>query len=284
MSYNTFQSQDSENDPDSPEVYSMTQRAREHGIDVTWGGSPTRQRNKTLQKKKHKPTKDSTPTSTKVRRKSLVTNLPKQLFKPATGQTLEKTGIHKFMDGVKSLFPEGSSSWPPRLSQKTSTPRTTTSISESENVHTEINANVANHVFETTNDLVTCSETKTCKEPKLHSDNKTYPDELSLSLQNEFLNDTEFETEMIKTSQEVEEKFLQEQSTANVPKNRNSMWNFFEQDSFDDLFVSKELDQLIAQSQQMDAQPRKANQSSLERHKSMPTGRARTPLKRRFVD
>lgn len=282
---NLFQSQESENDPDSPEVFSVTQRAREHGIDVTWGDSPTRQQNKkTIQREKHKPNKDSTPTSTIVRPKSLFTNRPKQLFKPSIVQTPPKTGIYKFMDGVRSIFPDGSSSCPKRLSPKTSTPRTATSTSERKNVHTEGDANMANLLNETS-DSVSWSETKSCKDLKLHRDTKQDPDVLSLSLQNEFLNDSEFDLELIKTSQEVEEKLLQqEQSTANVPKNLNSIYNFYEQDSFDDLFASKELDQLIAQSQQMDAQPRKANLLSLERHKSMPTGRTRTPLKRRFVD
>lgn len=279
---NLFQSQDSENDPDSPEVFSMTQRAREHGIDVTWGGSPQRQQNKKTVRK-HKSNKDNTPKSTIVRRNSMVANCPKQLFKPSTVQTPPKTGIYKFMDGVRSMFTEGRTGWPPRLTPKTSTPRSATSVGEGKNVHPEVDAIDTSLVLETASDSVSGSEAKSCKDPKLHSDNKA--DVLSLSLQDEFLNDTEFDLELIKSSQEAEEKLLQQQqSTTNVQKNRNSTWNFFEQDSFDDLFASKELDQLIAQSQQMDAQPRKTNQLSLERHKSMPTGRNRTPVKRRYVD
>lgn len=274
---------DGDNYPDSP--FSMTQRAREVGIDVTWASSPTRQQNKpTFQKHKPNKDKDSTPTSTVVRRKSfLPTNTPKKLFKPSIAKTPPKTGIYKFMDGVRSLFPEGSSSWPPRLSQKTSTPRATNRSAECENVHTEVDNSVTNLLFETASDSVSWSETKHYKVPKHHSD--ITADVLSTSLQNEFLNDNEFDMELVKSSQEAEAQFLQQQqSTTNVPKNQNSMYNFFEQDSFDALFASKELDQLIAQSQQMDAQPRKANILSLERHKSMPSGRTRTPLKRRFVD
>lgn len=280
---NFFQSQDSENDPDSPVVFSMTQRAREYGIDVTWASSPKRQQNgKTTKANKQKKDKDSTPTSTVVRRKSLVTNRPKQLFKSSIAQTPPKTGINKFMDEIKSIFPEGSSSWPPRLPPRTSTPRAATTR-ECENVEREVDVNVTNLLFETPSDSVSWCETKSFKEQKLHSDSQA--DVLSSSLQKEFLNDTEFDMELIKTSQEAEEQLLkQQQSTTNVPQNRNSILSFFEQDSFDDLFASKEIDQLIAQSQQMDAQPRRSNALSLERHKSMPTGRTRTPLKRRFVD
>lgn len=153
---NSFQGQDSENDPDSPEVFSMTQRAREHGIDVTWGDSPTRQKNKkTVQKHKDKGNNKDTPKSTLVRRKSLVIDRPKQLFKPSIRQTPPKTGIYKFMAGVRSLFPEGGSGWPPRLPPKTSTPRTATSIGDCNNdVHAEIDVNVENLLFETASDPV----------------------------------------------------------------------------------------------------------------------------------
>lgn len=267
---NLFQSQDGENDPDSPITFSMTQRAKELGIDVIWRNSPRIQKKSRVNKKK--PQTDSTPTTTIVRRSPSVKNR-KQLFKPSIDQPPPKTGIYKFMEEVRSMCPNGSSSWPPRLPSP-STPRTATSNGVCEIVHTDVDANVTNLLCNTASDSVSWNDTKFCKDPKLQSDKA---DELSSSLQNEFLNDTTFDLELIKTSQEAEEQLREQQQN-----NRNSMLKFFD-DSFDNLFASKELDQLIAQSQQMDAQPKKINQS-LERHKSMPTDCTRTPLNRRFID
>lgn len=317
---NTSAFGDFDNDPDSPHVFSMTQHARKLGIDVTWASSPTRPSQAAKQQPPPPPpanandppqtstpkfkTKENSvptpPTGLRRSKSAALKNRPKQLFKASSVHhsdaptTTTKRGIYKFMEELKTLLPGRSSRWPASLSPSYHTAVASKSAPTTTSGTTSTNEQSMDVFFDATSNTESIGWTSSCDknvitDGAVASNSQTAAsvsivDHLSKSLQDEFLNDSDFDMVLIKTSQDVEKKLLDEQLAAAEavsaaaeklkPTAQNNLLldNFLEQDSFDDLFSSKELDQLIAQSQQSPAVVGAGrSRVSLERHKSMPT-------------
>lgn len=241
------------------------------------------------------------PTGLRRSKSAALKNRPKQLFKASSVHhsdaptTTTKRGIYKFMEELKTLLPGRSSRWPTSLSPSyhtaaSTSASTTTSGTTSTNEQSlpQPNDQSMDVFFDATSNTESIGWTSSCDKIVITdgaaaaSNSQTAAsvsivDHLSKSLQDEFLNDSDFDMVLIKTSQDVEKKLLDEQlaeAEKLKPTAQNNLLldNFLEQDSFDDLFSSKELDQLIAQSQQSPAVVGAGrSRVSLERHKSMPT-------------
>lgn len=279
-SYRSSSSNSHNNTPDidfgrqSPLFMSMSQRARKLGVDVTWASSPRRSASPLIDRKMPTPPAklghyQASPTAL-VHRRSFKERQPGKPHK-----TPPKGGLYKFQEELKSIMP--------LLKHKqdvdsgvASTVLSDQALSSSNDVDSSSEANGAS-VARAHKRPGSLSNELPCKMAKAE---ERVIDYLSTSIQQEFLDDSDLDMELFRSSQDVEnglkasaenQKKQSATKTNQSPNKSNSHFfndSFPESDFIEELMSSKELDLLIS-SQSIYIRPQ-ANKLPIERHKSMP--------------
>lgn len=295
-------------DQDSPIAFTMSQRAVKLGCEVTWARSPTKRTSTPIPLQQEN--KLPTPTSSIIRRKSL--KMRRKPFFESSPQR-KKKGIHEFVEEVKKI--RNMTSQMSTSSIPVSNEYTLMDLGSSNNTVSSLNNENKTHIICDNMSVEQVQpSTSSCSNQKINlntSSNKNYSEInvselLSKTMQNEFLDDSDFDLELVRSSQEAEEalrrqeeaktrqrEFLlqnitekQKNARPSTPKavtsNANSMkaCDFLEDDTIDDFMLtllSSDIDNLIKKSQ-----ANKCN-TSLGRHNSMPSDRSRPESIRKII-
>lgn len=256
----------------SPLFMSMSQRAIKLGVDVTWASSPTRRSSSPLIDRKM-PTPPSglyqaSPTMI-MHRRSFKERRPTQL-----NDSPPKNGLIKFQEELRSIMP---------LLKKKQSDDSGVDIPHSDQTLSSANDSVFSMDTQTIPNTHKRAGSLNNQVPcKIARSEERVSDYLSKSIQQEFLDDSDLDMELFKSSQEVEARLkeaettklttIANKSTLQQQQQHNSDLSHFFNESFPDnitieeIMSSKELDDLIS-SQTLIKKP------PIERHKSMPPKR-----------
>lgn len=295
--------------PESPVLMSMSQRAIQLGIEVTWASSPKRRSSSPLIDRTAVDSGSASPNATDLLRRRSIKH--RQIFKPHRNAVhshhqqshqhrlanCSKKGIHKFNEELMKLAPKRTNS----LTDLT--PDSAANSDGMSRAHSVESAGSASTTEPTAAHQLKRSPISISfgtpvrmsgvSTPPLPLSKRTGPvagtsaaaavadhpfgDYMSTSMQNEFLDNSDLDMELFRSSQDAEQLFNEQANQPPVvakPAPAAAARQIFgdvallENDSIDEYLTSKELDAYIMQSQSETRAP--SPKRPLERHKSMP--------------
>lgn len=291
--------------PESPVLMSMSQRAVQLGIEVTWASSPKRRSSSPLVDRSAVSGGSASPNATDLLRRRSIKH--RQIFKPQRNLVhshqqqqhhhlahCSKKGIHKFNEELMKLAPKRANSLVDLTAESAADSDGTSRAHSVESAGSsstttrpvqQLQSTPISISFGTPVRMPSVTPPPFPSSKRIDADAPDqFTDFMSTSMQNEFLDNSELDMELFQSSQDAEKLFHQQKQQQTPPIGRSASTAkqtttsstrhiygdvaLLENDSIDEYLTSKELDAYITQSQSVVRAP--SPKRPLERHKSMP--------------